>query len=251
MIGRVNRRYRNMKKTIVTVTIMLLAFISSVVAPAEEKREAPTAERLSIEILEQELGLDEKQVRSLQSLFNSFYHRKIRLLEEMQTLEPAEAFEKQSAMQKQFYKQLGAILTPVQVENYKRMMGIKAVRTEITIDQQQDRRGNIPAVKRSKVFPSLIALKNVIMEIELSGLQREAIEDFFSEIEKQASQMQYWDPAFDPTSDPSFATLIQSKLLWVLTESQYREFVLLVRHKASDTSEEDPELQFGTEFLEE
>ncbi len=228
-----------MKTFKIAVLLFFLSAALTCVQATAGKNGSGASEKLSIETLKADLGLTENQVISLQNLFNVFYQKKIRLLKEMQDLEPPAAFEKQQAMQKEFYNRLGKILSAGQVDKYKKVMGIKKAGTEITIDEKSDSNdsSSIPSVKRSKVFPSLLALKNLLFDIELSGLQREAIEEFFAEIEKQASQMQYWDPSFDPADDPSFATLIQSKLLWVLTESQYREFALLARQKDENPGE--------------
>jgi len=198
--------------------------------PAQTKK-AP------VEQLTEELHLTLDQVVALKHIFVEFTKKRKELAaREDAGAPPDEVVERQQRLQREFYEELARILSPEQIAGYKEFVRRGGPAESPAGGTDGDGLVKLPAVKAS--VPWIDGLRKAADRVEMSGLQKQAFQEVFREMESHASQLLYWDPGYKPAEDPELVSLLEVKLEWILTKGQRDEFSRALPGTGAEDAEE-------------
>jgi hypothetical protein len=206
--------------------------VASQAPPGDESQPQSTSiqpQKKSLQELSEKLGLTSDQTMALRQVLEKFRAKRQSLVNEAALGADAEQTgEKQRRLQREFFEELSKLLSPDQINEYK-----KIAQERSAAPGQAGAASGITTGGAEKIsFPWLLAYKRVLEKLEMSPLQKQAIDEAFQGLNNQAVEMRYWDPGYEPANDPSLSRLMQTKLVWILTQTQYDQYLDFLRAEA-------------------
>lgn len=182
-------------------------------------------EKTPIGALAQELGLTMEQTMLLKEALTDFSLRKNRITNS--DASDDEKIMQTKMLQRQLFEELNKFLTPGQVEGYTNF--IKGIKRDAPPPSDKKEEAEETGQKALQVtsanFPWFTALRQGLKKMDLSGLQRQAAEELFKDLEQRAVQMSYWEPNYDPAEDTSITGIFNSKMQWILNMEQFTRYM--------------------------
>lgn len=184
-------------------------------ASAQEKKGPPS--------LSEALGLTPEQTVLMKDALSFFSARSKDIAAETD-LADDERLEKTQRLQREFYEELKKILTKKQIEKYqkyaKEMRKARAAAEEKPKEATAEGEENEPETK----FPWFKTLRRGLRDIELSGLQKQGVDELFAALEDKAYKMSFGQSVYDPSQDDELKLFFTTKIQWILTKEQYEKY---------------------------
>jgi len=178
---------------------------------------------VSLAQIAEQLDLTTRQTIEFKKICETYNQKRQDLVKELVDADEAVIIESRKRLQREFYEALSQVLSREQIARYKQLISGK----NGTLGESVRRR----EMSLSAASPYLKSLKVALYELELSGLQKQALDTFFEELEEKLADMFYLDMEFDPNKDVGIVLTIQTKLKWILTETQYTRLRGLLAHE--------------------
>lgn len=202
---------------------------------------AAAQDKTPIGSLAQELGLTMEQTMLLKEVLTDFSIRNNRIANSGATDE--EKAMQTKMLQRQLFEELNKFLTPGQIEGYKSFIkGVKRDAPQATEKKDgQGEEGQKPLQVTAVNFPWFTALRQSLKKMDLSGLQRQAAEELFKDLEQRAVQMSYWEPNYDPSEDSSITGIFSSKMQWIMNVEQFTRYMRILSGEEPEEPVEEVE----------
>lgn len=182
-------------------------------------------EKTPMGALADELGLTMEQTMLLKDVLMDFSGMKKAISQSGDSDEIK--LEETKKLQRKLFEELSKFLTPGQIEGYQRY--IRGARKEgLTALKNEDGAsgtGGTPNQLSGANFPWFTALRQGLKKLDISGLQKQAVEELFKDLEERAVKMSYWEPNYDPSEDSSISGIFNSKIQWILNLEQYKKYM--------------------------
>jgi len=209
------------------IKMLIFALILIWISDADCQETKPVRE--SMKTIIETLQLSSEQALNLKSILNDFKIKNNELNNQTGSMTQEEFKQRRQQLQRDFFDRLSEILTSEQIQKYRTLVGAKKVENQNNKQEQQRIDDRDSAHIEIWSIPKLRNLDNALKQIELSGLQQQAVSQFMSEIASQVKQFKFLDINYDLFSDPSFYAEIEKQLMWMLTPGQFEELNALLK----------------------
>lgn len=217
---------RNFSATFITAAAFFLFVLFSCAAGPGADKQQPIRE--SMKTLIKELDLSPEQAEKLRIVLDEYKQKRIQLEKNSESATQEEKSAELQNLQRWFYEELSTFLTPEQIEKYRKMVEVKKNSRE----KEQETAPSPAALKNLEAqmnkIPFLRNLRKALSMIELSGLQKDALNQFFSGVVAQLLNLDRLNVKYDLMSDDNFQIELEKQLTWILTPTQYQELFTIM-----------------------